>query len=283
MIPLLLAGWLLAGPGVAVDTIVELRRGDRVVVQDLVGEIRVQAWDRSTLEVRRLDEAAPHAQVSRSGSGVTVGPADRKGRRLDIEAVLRVPVWADLEIRGRSLDVSIGGTGGSVSVRNVSGDIRVVGTDGDLVLSSVEGEIRVERHRGSVTARSRGDDVSLLDVVGPVDVSSGSGDLRLEDVEAGSVRAETLDGDVLFRGPIARGGTYSFSVHDGDASLEVPRSTSARVRVATFDGEFTSDFPVLLQRFGGGGVMDFTLGEGDAEIEIQVFDGEIRLRESGRR
>jgi hypothetical protein len=49
------------------------------------------------------------------------------------------------------------------------------------------------------------------------------------------------------------------------------------VSVSTFDGEFESEFPVVVQRFTGGREFEFILGEGAARLQIQVFDGEIRL------
>lgn len=202
---------------------------------------------------------------------------------MDVDAVVRLPAWVDLEIQGRSVDVWIAGMESRVGVRNLSGDLHVERVSGEVRLATVEGAIEVRDVRGAVSARSQGEGIRLVDVEGDIDVSTGSGDLRLEGIRSGSVVAETLDGDVLFAGPLQAGGSYRFSVHDGDATLELPRSTAAEVRVATFDGEFVSDFPVLLQRFGGGGVMEFTLGDGGADLEIEVFDGEIRLREARAR
>jgi hypothetical protein len=66
-------------------------------------------------------------------------------------------------------------------------------------------------------------------------------------------------------------------VHDGDATLVVPRTSGAHVKVATFDGEFSSDFPVTLQHYSGEGRFDFTLGDGGAAVGIEVFDGQIRI------
>jgi len=53
---------------------------------------------------------------------------------------------------------------------------------------------------------------------------------------------------------------------------------NARVRVSTFDGDFESDFPVVIERFTGGREFNFAIGEPRASIVIEVFDGEIRLR-----
>lgn len=289
------AAWLLAGsagsagptdtgarvvrvPTVAADTAVELRRGDRVVVERLTGELTVEGWNRSTLSIGGDFEEIRGVGAVRSGSVVTVRPEDRKARGHDVELVLRVPTWVELEVSSRSLDVRVADVEGGVSVRNVSGDVRLDRVGGTVSVSTVEGEIDVHGARGSVKAHSRGDDVTLVDVTGDVDAATGDGDLRLDNVDASTLQAETLDGDVFFDGTIARDGTYQFSVHDGDATLVLPGDSDAKVSVSTFDGELTSDFPVTLRHYEGGGVFDFQLGEGGAQVTVKVFDGEIRFR-----
>lgn len=279
---LLLAGWLLA-LGAPPDTTVALRRGDRVVVQNLSGSVEVQAWDRPELAVEGWGEELVNLGVERSGERLLVGSTDRKGRGLDVEVRLRVPPWASLEIRGRELDVTVTGTQSDLQVHTVEGTITASRVSGVVTLTTVDGEILVEDATGKVSARSRGEDVTLRRVRGDVEAHSGSGDVVLEEMAASSLRAETLDGDMRFEGSLSRSGSYWFSVHDGDADLTFPAGTGATVRVATFDGEFTSDFPVTLQGYGGGGVFDFVLGDGGAKLEIQVFDGEIHLFQAAGR
>lgn len=258
------------------DTIVELRRGDRVVLENIEGEITVQAWARDALEVEGVGDE-PALIVRRSGSTLRVGPDERKGRRRGLEATLRVPEWIELTAGGRDLDLFVEGVDGRIEVSNVRGDVRIRDVSGPLHVRTVQGEIDVSGARGGVDASSQSDDVRLYDVEGPVTAHSGSGDLDLEDIRSASVRAETQDGDVRFSGTIDEGGDYRFFVHDGDVDLVLPSGINARVDVSTFDGEFQSDFPVVLQRFTGGRKFDFTIGEPRATIEIQVFDGEIRL------
>lgn len=267
----------LAAPPAPADTVVDLRRGDRLIMENFSGTVLVRTWDRDALEVRGQPGDRAEVDVSRSGSRIVVRPAARRGRDREVDAVLRVPAWMGLEVGGRELDVGVVGVQGGVAVRNLEGDIDVEGTAGPLSLRTVDGEIRVRNHRGPVEARSRGDDVTLIGVVGNVEVVSGSGDLLLQDVDGSEVSAETLDGDVRFSGPIHRGGRYAISVHDGDAVVAVPAGAGLTASVATFDGEFSSEFPVVLQRYRGGRSFDFTLGDGGATLEIQVFDGEIRL------
>jgi hypothetical protein len=281
MLGMLMAGWLLAAGGVPPDTTLDLRPGDRVVVESLSGSVEVRAWERPVLSIEGVGGDGRDVAVRREGGRVVVEPGDRKGRGLSVALRVRVPAWVALEIQGRDLDVDVSGTASELAVRTVDGDIRVSGAAGSVTVSTVEGLVDVRDVRGSVSARSRGEDVVLARVVGRVEVESGDGNLRLEEITAPSVRAETLDGDLFFQGSLANGGTYWFSTHDGDAELVLPARTGAQARVSTFDGEFTSEFPVTLQRYGGGGRFDFTLGDGGATLEIQVFDGEIRLRTGG--
>jgi hypothetical protein len=277
MTGLLLVATLLAAP-LESDTTVAIRQGDDVMVQGISGEIRVEAWRRGQLEVTGDDGDEVDVVVRRSGSRVVIRPDDSRGRRSS-EVTLRLPPWVPLQIEGRRLDVTIEGMQAGVSVQNLEGDISVTGVSGPLSLSTVEGEVHVQRARGSVSVNAQADDVVLRDVEGDVWVSSGSGSIDLIDMDGATAYAETVSGDVTFVGRIRAGGTYAFSVHDGDADLTLPSDVSARVSVSTFDGEFDSDFPVTLERFSGGRTFDFTLGEGAASLSIQVFDGEIRLRE----
>lgn len=258
------------------DTVVELRRGDRIVLENLRGEIVIGTWSRDALEVRgEVDE--PGLVVRRTGATVRVGHDDRKGRRGTVDAVLRVPPWVDLEAGGASLELRVDGVAGAIVVRNVSGDVWIRDAAGPVEVRTVEGEIDVQGATGGVSASSQSEDVYLRDVRGPVTAHSGSGDLTLVDIHSSSVRAETQDGDVDFSGTIDDGGDYRFFVHDGDAVIAIPPESNARVSVSTFDGEFESEFPVLIERFTGGREFDFTVNEPRARIEIQVFDGEIRL------
>jgi hypothetical protein len=260
------------------DTVVDLRRGDRVVLENLSGDVVVRGWERDQLELRGEDDEIT-LMVRRSGSTVRVTRDDRKGRRRAVDAAVRLPVWVDVEVSGRSLDLRVEGIDGRLEVNAVSGDVWVEDVGGPVRIRTIEGEVDVVDARAGVDASSQSDEVRLRRVTGPVDVHSGSGDLTLADIRSRSVQAETQDGDIDFSGTIEDDGEYRFFVHDGDATIAIPARSSARVAVSTFDGEFESEFPVLLDRYTGGREFDFTIGEGRARIEIQVFDGEIRLLE----
>jgi hypothetical protein len=266
---------LAAASTAQADTTLAVNRGDRVVLEGISGVIAIEAWDRNELEVRSTTGNVP-LTVRRTGATLQV-EADGARRRRSLDAVIRVPAWIDVEVGGSALDLNVTGIDGGLRVANVSGDVQIRDAGGSVDVRSIRGEVIVADARGSVRASSQADDVTLRRVVGSVEAHSGDGDIVLDQVESMSVRAEAQDGDIVFSGSIASGGEYRFYLHDGDVLLEVPADVSARVHVSTFDGEFTSDFPVRVESFSAGRQFDFVLGEGRALIEIEVFDGEIRL------
>lgn len=260
----------------AADTIVELRRGDRIVIQSVSGDLVVVGGSGDELEVRARDRADGLA-VRRSGSEVRLVHPDERGRRRRVDATIRIPRWASLEIGGLELELTVTGVDGDVRIGNVSGDVRLEDIGGALDVRSIEGEVYIQNARGGVRASSQSDDVTIRGGVGPLEVHSGDGDIQLVDIASRSVRAETQDGDIAYSGTIERGGEYGFFVHDGDALIAIPASAGATVHVSTFDGEFESEFPIRVERFSAGREFEFVLGEGGARLQIEVFDGEIRL------
>jgi hypothetical protein len=265
---------LTAAPQAA-DTSVALNRGDRVVIEGLSGTISIAAWDRDEIEVRGVAGGTP-VGVRRTGATVRLVEEGVRRRR-SVEAALRVPAWVDLEVGGSALDLTVSGVDGPMRITTVSGDVSIQDAGGAVDVRSIRGEVVVVDARGGVRASSQADDVTLRRISGPLEVHSGDGNIVLEAIQSMSVRAEAQDGDVTFSGAIEPGGEYGFYLHDGDAFIALPPSVSARVSVSTFDGEFLSDFPVRVERFSAGRQFDFVLGDGAASLDIEVFDGEIRL------
>jgi DUF4097 and DUF4098 domain-containing protein YvlB len=144
-------------------------------------------------------------------------------------------------------------------------------------LSSVEGDIIVDGANGRVQINGVDGDISVSNVVGDVAVETIDGDLTLENIDAANVDASTVDGDILYRGTVKDGGRYRFTSHDGDVILAIPAGINATVSVATFDGDFESDFAVQLDKTEGRRFR-FVLGSGSATVELESFDGAIRLR-----
>jgi DUF4097 and DUF4098 domain-containing protein YvlB len=101
--------------------------------------------------------------------------------------------------------------------------------------------------------------------------------VTMSGIRSASTRATTMNGDIEYDGTIRDNGRYVFSTHNGDLAVSVPPNANTTVSVSTYHGEFESDFPVRLTGTGQDRQFTFTLGSGSARIELESFNGEIRL------
>jgi len=282
-----LAAWGGVAPSraMAPDTLVEVRRGDTLVLRHLLGVVTVRAWDGDAVGVEGWRGGALDIAADREGGTVGIAPATRRPGRLPHDLIVRVPRWLSVDVRGRSVDVSVEGVRAGVHVETVTGHVRVSDTRGLLEARTVEGEVSLRDVEGTVAASSIDDDVRVSGVRGSLSIRTGDGDLVVEGANLERLRAETLDGDVVFAGRLRPAGRYEISVHDGNVEVRIPPDSDVTMRVSTFDGEFASAFPVTLKGFRAGDASEFTLGDGGAEFAIEVFDGDIHLatlRDGGR-
>jgi DUF4097 and DUF4098 domain-containing protein YvlB len=126
-------------------------------------------------------------------------------------------------------------------------------------------------------------DVILNGGYGDIEVDAIDGAITLLEIEASTVVANTVDGDIWFDGVLEPRGSYVLTTHDGDITLQIPEDTDAHVRLARHDGEVLTDFPMTVQSWPSGRRIEFNLGSGSAELQIEAFDGDIELRHRGGR
>ena len=276
MITVLVTGLLVIAPP-PTDTIVSVRRGDMIVIENFSGDLDVRTWDRSEVSIDFGGRRSAPFDIDRVGGRIEVRVSDRKGRERNRSYVVSVPAWLEVKIRGRGLNVTVEGLNAALEVTTTEGDISVRNHSGEVVARTLEGVLEVRRSSGRFDLTSLDDDVSLYDVAGEIYIDANDGDIELVDVDARIVYANTVDGDIDFSGRIHPDGEYELVTHDGDISFAVQRDAEAHVSVATYDGEFETDFPVLLQRLESGRELSFELGGGGARVRLQAFDGAIRL------
>ncbi len=259
----------------ATDTLFTMSPGDRMRLENLSGSVTVGTWDRDQVRI-----------VLRSGARQTFrrnqqGPMHRvRPSRPDQRGAYRVtvPEWLALEIRGSEVEVVAQGLGAGVTIRAAEGDVRVRDVEGPVRVRTLDGEVVVSNVRGAVDVESGDDDIRLADVEGDVIAHSVDGDVILERVEAMSIAAETVDGDVRFVGGIQSGGEYRFSTHEGDVTLWIPETTSADFSVSTLKSTLYSDFSITLSRFDSEEQLQMRLGDGGASVHLEAFAGGIYLK-----
>jgi DUF4097 and DUF4098 domain-containing protein YvlB len=145
----------------------------------------------------------------------------------------------------------------------------------------VQGSVSLTKAKGRLDVHSVNSDVDVSASSGEVTAETVNGDVTLDGVEATGVTATSLNGDVAYNGPIRSNGRYALSTHNGDVTVAMAENTGASVSVSTFNGEFTSDFPVTLTETRKGKRFSFTLGGGGAQVTLESFQGSIELVRPG--
>ncbi|HTH64432.1 MAG TPA: DUF4097 family beta strand repeat-containing protein [Gemmatimonadales bacterium] len=273
------AGLTMAPPQ-DTDTSFAVRQGQRLELTDFGGQVTIKAWRQNSVRVKASHSSRDRISVSIDGSTVSINASSRHGPAT-VDYDLLVPAWMPLSVSGTpSAEVTIEGTDAEVNVETVEGSVRVIGGSGNVSLRSVEGEVSVEGARGHIELNSVDGSIEVRDCSGDISAETVDGEITLSGIESANVDASSVDGSIQYDGTIRDNGRYHFESHDGDVSVSVPERANVSVSVATFSGDFDACFPLLLKdktkhRF------TFTLGTGSARLELESFDGSIKLCRPG--
>jgi hypothetical protein len=296
----------------ATDTTFQVPKGSRLNVVNFSGAIAVQPWSRDQVRIRAMHPDHVRVVIGSEGTSYLVESVAQAGavRRAprprvrvdapaapdapdapdavrapkapkgpffpDVEYQITAPPWMSLDLEGVFSDVTVDEWKSDVLAKTVNGLVRVRGGQGLVRLSSVAGPVVVSGARGRLQLSSLNDTVQVMDVVGDLSVESVSGDLLLQRIRSKTIEAQTVRGDVRFTGWIEDGGRYGFATHTGDLDIALPEDPNVAVSVATFRGGFESSFPVAI-RDRRGRKFSFTLGSGAATVDLETFEGMIRL------
>lgn len=264
-----------------VDTTVTVGRGQRLDVNAYGGEVTVRAWNRNAVRVEATASGRDRVEVSSSATAVSVRTQGRHGPPEQIDLKISAPPWISLKVSGVHTDAKVEGIRAPITVETVEGEVNVNGGEGLVSLRSVQGSVSLRNAKGRISVNSVNEDVDVVNSSGEVVAETVNGEIKLRIIEAASVDANTVNGDISYAGPIRDGGRYSFSTHNGDITLTVAEGTNASVAVSTYNGEFESEFPVPLQGTRKGKGFNFTLGSGSAQVTLESFQGTIQLVRPG--
>lgn len=269
-----------------VDTTFAFNKNGSVDLNEIAGDVVVNAWERNEARVRAYAERG-RIRSSLSSSRLSVDVEPVSGRTGDSKLEVWVPVGARVVARSTSGDVTVKGTKGEVDARSTSGDVVVSDATDHITIESVSGDVHGAQLKGDVRSESVSGTVEIRDASGPVRAETTSGDISLLGVTSANVFATTVSGEVEYDGTVEKDGRYEFHSHSGDIRLGIPESSSAQFSVETFSGALDSEFPITLEpgqrSTGRPRRFEFKLGSGSARITAESFSGDIALGRRTRR
>jgi len=262
------------------DQTVQVKRGARLEVHNFSGTVTVRAWDRDQVRVQAEHSDRETVDVQTTDTLVSVRSRNRNGVPRSLDYTITIPAWMPVSVSGTATDVDVDGTAADVTIETVRGDVKVRGGAGFVRVQSVQGAVSVERTKGRVDAHTFNDSIHLADITGDVTAETINGGIMLERIDASSVDASTVNGEISYDGTIKDGGLYRLTSHNGQIDVALADRTNATVTVRTFNGDVTSTLPVKIEQ-ADKHRRTLTTGTGSARVEIESFNGQITLHRPG--
>ncbi|MFI2237506.1 DUF4097 family beta strand repeat-containing protein [Streptomyces chrestomyceticus] len=166
--------------------------------------------------------------------------------------------------------VEVGTVGASAVLSGISGRTELRGVSGDSTLVGLTGPVRAETVSGGVEGQA---------VTGDLSFHSVSGDLTLLEGSGGSVRAESVSGDLaLDLDPAAAGADVRLTTVSGEVAIRLPAPGDTRVEANTTSGTVANAFEDL-RVSGRWGAKRITgrLGSGNGTLKVTTVSGGLAL------
>jgi DUF4097 and DUF4098 domain-containing protein YvlB len=265
------------------DETVPAPRGGRLTISNFAGDVTIHTWDKDTIHVVAHHPSRTRVEIQPNPGGVRISASGTRGPQGSVDYDITAPGWMPIKVDGHFNFITIDGAQAEVSAESVRGDIVIKGGTGFVTAKSIQGEIVVEGARGKVSVSSVNEGIKISDTSGEITADSVNGAITMTRMDSKSVEASTVNGDISYEGTLPDGGHYNLATHNGDVLLAIPETANATFTVRTYNGEFRSDLPLQgggSQPIKQGKRVTLTLGNGSADVSLESFGGEIRVRKA---
>lgn len=264
------------------DQTVAVARGARLTVNNFAGEVVIRTWDRDQLRVQGRHTSRAKVNIRQTPTVVAIS-ADTHGTS-SVDYEITAPAWMPIKVEGTYNFVTVEGAQSEVSAETVRGDVIIKGGTGTIVAKSIQGEVIVEGARGRINVSSVNEGIRVSGASGDITAETTNGHISLTRITSSNVEVTTVNGNIVFEGPVADKGRYRFTTHNGSISAAVPDDSNVAFIVRTYNGDFSTNLNVNgppRSEARRGRRITYTLGNGSAEMEMETFGGSIRVRRPG--
>ncbi len=282
VIALLALAPLAALAGQTVDERWDIDAKATISIENIAGEIVVQGWDKNEAHLTgELGKSVEELEINASNSSLQIEVVNRNERNVDsTELKLMVPRGASVDISAVSADVDVSGLDNEkLTASSVSGDVEVDATSQRVSIESVSGDVEFSGNSQRISAESVSGDIDLSGIAGNIEATTVSGDMELHAGAVESAKLETVSGDIMVKGEISDNGKLTAESMSGDVVIILPASQSGLFKAQSFSGRIYTDFgSVSHAKHGPGSHLKHVEGSGGAEVRVESFSGNIKLK-----
>lgn len=256
-----------------------------VYIDNMVGSIEVIGWDKNEVHLEGTLGRDVEELEFETGKKKTVIEVNYPRKSSNIsdgaELVIHVPKGSRVMVEGISAEVMVSKVEGAIEAESISGNVTVTGGKEKVEAESISGTVRVETRAREIMAESISGRVMVVGDKAEIEAATVSGSIELECDVFLEVSVETVSGTITAAGDLHPDGDFSFDAVNGSITLIVPGDVSAVFEVTTFNGGIDNDFGQKAHRtsrYAPGRELEFTNGDGDAQVEINSFNGDVRIK-----
>src|SRR6266853_14560 len=239
------------------DTSIAVPAGASLSVNNFGGGITVHGWSENRVKVHGETGRRGRVEVSLVGNTVVIKTGSREGAPSVIDLDITVPQSMALTLGGTYADITVDGAQGAISAETVNGEVNVRGGKGNITLHSIQGTVTLADASGRIEVNSVNEDIALTNVGGEIKVQTTNGGIMMTGIQSSSVYAGAINGDI---------------------SVSIPEGANVTVTTATANGDIDASFPLPLTNTAGKHRKTFKIGSGSARMELESFQGDIRMR-----
>lgn len=293
-----------------VDETLTVSPDARVLIDNMRGKVELIVHEKNEIRVvGKLDEKTEEFIFEKRGNGIHIDVKtpqtggfnflsdDSEGSDLKIY----LPASMDIQVNGVSMDVIANSFTGGLEIRLVSGDIRVKDIAKRVLLKTVSGDINAKTLEGEVHIETVSGDITDIENDSKAGVyQSVSGDIIVQSDTIEELTAQSVSGDIDTQAGNLRKG--KMTTVSGNAKLIARLSENARVEASSVSGELIfrwlgdihanfdiqsnaggeinnrlSDDKVIEAEWGPSSKLEFTMGDGSADVSVTTVSGEITL------
>ncbi len=286
---LLVALWLLTGFAAwaeeTVDRSVKASAEGRVVVENIAGSITVIGWNKKEIHIEgTLGDEVKELKVRTEKKKTSIKVVYHKGRKNISEGadlIIKVPERSKLEVDCISAQVITSELVGELELSSISGKVEFTGWCKELEAESISGDVVVDGGADEISLESISGRIKARGNTAEIKVETVSGSILLQYETFLDLSAETVSGNIKIVGDFDPKSSINCDVVNGTITLVVPANVSADFEASTFNGNIDNDFGQKANRtnkYAPGKELEFTVGGGDADVELNSFNGDIRIR-----
>lgn len=180
------------------------------------------------------------------------------GTETRFEMDVTVPTKCDLSARSGDGSITCAPLEGRIALESGDGRIRANGLRGAIVLWSGDGSIEADSLDGSLLARTTDGRLRVGGRFDQLDLRTGDGRLEATAVRGSKLdepwSLQTGDGGIVLRIPRNLKAMLDASARDGDLRVDLPITTSGRIRENELLGELNGGTVPLRLRSGDGSI-----------------------------